>query len=135
MATIGVGIATVGLLATSAQAVRTVNPVRASCIQSAVNKRETAGITAYDTYHTTVRNALGTRQTALKDAWGKTTISDRKKAVNNAWKTFRNSRLESRKTFKASQKSAWDTFKDEQRDCNTASLPEDNAGQKEDGLI
>jgi hypothetical protein len=132
---LSVGALALGSFVTVAQAKKTVSPAKATCIQTAVLKRETAGITAFDAYTTSLRNVLGTRQEALKNAWGKTVLTERRSAIKSAWKNFRNSRLEIRKVYKAAQKSAWDTFKNEQRNCNVKGLQEDNAGQAEDNLI
>jgi hypothetical protein len=136
-ALIALGISALALssLVTVAQAKKTVSPVKATCIQTAVVKRETATIAAFDVYTTSLRNVLGTKQEALKNAWGKTVVAERRSGLKDAWKNFRNSRLEIRKTYKAAQKSAWDLFKNEQKNCNVHGLQEDNAGQAEDNLI
>lgn len=132
---LGISTLALGLFVASAQAKKTVSPEKASCIQSAVVRRETATIAAFDTYTTSLRNIMGTKEEALKNAWGKTVVKERRAALKSAWKSFREARLEYRKTYKAAQKSAWDTFKNEQKDCGVAGLQEDNAGQAEENLI
>ena len=132
---LGISALALGLLVTGAQAKKVVSPAKASCVQSAVAKRETATIAAFDLHTTQMRNILGTKKEALNSAWGKTEVAQRRTAIKSAVKSFRSSRIEVRKTFKASQKSAWDLFKDEQKDCGTAGLQEDSAGQTEENLI
>ncbi|MDO8512383.1 MAG: hypothetical protein Q7S57_03860 [bacterium] len=132
---LGISALALGLFVTGAQAKKTVSPAKASCVQSAVAKRETATIAAFDLYTTQMRNVLGTKKEALQSAWGKTVLAERRAALNSAVKNFKNSRLEIRKTYKTTQKASWDLFKDEQKNCGTAGLQEDNAGQAEENLI
>jgi len=132
---LGISALALGLFVTGAQAKKVVSPAKASCVQSAVAKRETATIAAFDLYTTQMRNVLGTKKEALNSAWGKTEIAQRRTAINSAVKSFRSSRIEIRKTYKAAQKAAWNLFKDEQKNCGTAGLQEDNAGQTEENLI
>lgn len=132
---LGISALAMGLFVTGAQAKKAVSPAKASCVQTAVVKRETATIAAFDLYSTQMRNILGTKKEALNAAWGKTDLAQRRAAINSAVKSFRGSRVEVRKTYKASQKAAWDLFKNEQRNCGATGLQEDNAGQAEENQI
>lgn len=132
------GAMAIGSLSSATQswaAVKAVSSAKATCIQHAVARRETSLIAAFDAYHKDLRNSMGTRKEALKNAWGKTILKERRDALKLAWKNFRNDRVNLRKTYRDSQKSAWNIFKDEQRDCKTTTLQEDNAGQAEDNNI
>ena len=132
---LGISALALGLFVTGAQAKKVVSPAKASCVQTAVAKRETATIAAFDLYTTQMRNILGTKKEALNTAWGKTELAQRRTAINSAVKSFRSSRIEVRKTYKASQKAAWDLFKNEQKNCGATGLQEDNVGQSEENQI
>lgn len=89
----------------------------ASCMQTAVEKRDIALIAAWDKYSAAIKSALETRKTALKSAWAVVDRTDRKKAIQDAWKNFKDERKEAREAFKNERKSAWQQFKKERKSC------------------
>ena len=60
-----------------------------ACAQAAVDKRESAVISAFDKKSSAVRGALEQRKTDLKAAWAKENLKERIKARLEAWKKFR----------------------------------------------
>jgi hypothetical protein len=99
-----------------------------TCIQNAVEKRETAVIAAYEKRVAAIKTALEQRKTALKEAWTKPTLRERVQALNRAWKNFRDARWLAQKTYNAEIRSAWQTFNTEKRACHvTESTGESSA--------
>lgn len=93
---------------------KTVNVV---CIQAAIDKRDTAVTSAYDTLHTSIVAALNTRKEALKNAWTKTDRIERRTALKNAWAIYHTSRRSAQQAWRASRRSAWQTFRTEAKSC------------------
>ena len=98
--------------------------VDTACMITAVEKRDNAVITAWDTFSTTYKTALETRRDALKTAWADTNRNTRKASIRNAWKAFRNSKKSAWRTRKASIRSAWRQFKSERQTCGATAADE-----------
>ncbi len=92
------------------------------CMQTAVDKRDTAVINALVTYTNAWRTSLEIRRTELKAAWGLQIQSERSRAINAAWKKFREARKEQRRTFREERKNAWRQFKTEAKACKVQNL-------------
>lgn len=88
-----------------------------TCMQTAVETRDTAIIAAFDTYTTTVKAALTARKDALKAAWAVTNKKDRRTAIMTAWSTYKKALQDARAALKASKKTAWDAFKAASKVC------------------
>jgi hypothetical protein len=88
-----------------------------TCVQNAIDKRETAIIAALDTYHTAIITALNTRKTSLKAAWALTDRKARREAVATAWKQFRTDSNKLIRTLSAAKKSAWKQFATDRKAC------------------
>ena len=99
--------------------------VNVSCIQAAVEKRDTALVSAVGTFSTSIQSALTTRRDALKAAWAQTDRTARKNALQTAWNSYKKSTRSSKEILKSSRKSAWDTYKTEAKSCNAT---EDGTG-------
>ncbi len=91
-----------------------VDPV---CMQNAIEKRDTAIITAFDTYHGSVRAALIARKDALKAAWAITDKDGRGDALLSAWKTWYKAVRDARKAFRDARKSVWHNFEIDRKAC------------------
>ena len=91
------------------------------CMQTAVEKREGAFITAFDAYYATTRSAMITRKDALKNAWGITDKTQRQTAIKTAGKNFATSEKAARKTRRDADKTAAKTFKTEAELCEVQS--------------
>jgi hypothetical protein len=88
-----------------------------ACIQAAVEKRETAIISATDTLSVSVKASLEKRKAALISAWGMSNAKERKTARNAAWATFRSEQKTARSAHLSAVKSAWTTWKTEASAC------------------
>jgi len=102
-----------------------------SCMVTAVDKREDAIISAWDTYAANYKAALETRQTALLAAWTDTNKATRRAAVRNAWRNFRKSRRATWRTRRSAILSAWRQFKTDRIACGAQSADESGT-QSED---
>jgi hypothetical protein len=105
-----------------------------SCIQSAIDTRDTAIIAAIDAYASAVKAALSTRKDALKAAWALSTRKDRRAALAAAWKNYNNAVRTARKDFKTARNSAWSQFNKDRRSCN-ANESEPGGGQGADATL
>jgi uncharacterized protein (DUF305 family) len=103
-----------------------------SCIQPAVDKREVAIDTAFDTYYNTMETALAARRTALKSAWAITDSQERATAVRTAWQTFQDSRKAAQKIFRDARTAAWKTYNTDRKTCGLSSSLEERIGRGND---
>ncbi len=97
-----------------------------ACIQSAVDKRDTAIIAAVDAYHDAIKSALQTRLAALKTAWAITSRTDRRTALKNAWSAFTASQKLAAKNLKTAKKNAWTQFSTDRKACGKSAAADDN---------
>ena len=63
--------------------------VNLTCMQTAVDTREDAIISAHTAYNTAIMSGLTARKNALHDAWGLTDGTARKTAIKSAWSTWK----------------------------------------------
>jgi len=87
------------------------------CVQTAVDKRETAVAAGFTTYAAAVTAAQAQRKTDLHAAWAMTDATARKDAIKAAWKTFTGSVKTARKALKTGNKAAWSTYKTDRKAC------------------
>jgi len=106
--------------------------VNVPCIQDAIEKRDTAIISAVNTFSSSAVTALETRKTELKAAWEKTNVSERRLALRDAWKKYKKSVTDARKQLRAAKKAAWHTFKTESALCKGTA---DSTGASADNTI
>jgi hypothetical protein len=105
-----------------------------TCMQTAVNTRESAVGAAYTKHATHITNALTARKNALNSAWGMSDKTARNTAIKSAWKTYRDSKMSSRKDMNSARKSAWTEFKKTAKtDCKEV-VPKDE-GEKSDSDV
>lgn len=110
--------------------------VDATCMQTAVDTREDAIISAWDAYATTMKTGLSTRKTALHDAWGLTDLKAQRTAIAAAWKAWKTTSVGAHKELKADRKGAWDAFKKTVKDsCKIATPKEEALGKDASGSI
>lgn len=91
-----------------------------ACIQSALDKRENAIITAHNTYSGSITNALTARKDTLKTAWAKPTRQERRVARDAAWKTFKESHRSAHEGLRSTRKTAWNTFDVDMKACGVS---------------
>ena len=96
----------------------TAKTIDTACVQSAIDKRDTAVIAAFDVFHTTVVSALQTRRDALKAAWGMADKAQRNAASKAAWSAYSTSLKAARKALVQSRHAAWNQFRTDRKTCN-----------------
>ena len=105
------------LLMAGTVSAETTADVDTNCIKTAIEKRDSAVISAFDSYAAKIKTALQIRKEALKSAWDLTVKKDRNNAVKTAWKNFKDSRVNTQKEFKTAKLNAWKTFKTDRKTC------------------
>ncbi|HSX24931.1 MAG TPA: hypothetical protein VLG69_03120 [Candidatus Andersenbacteria bacterium] len=108
--------------------------VDTACVGTAIDKRETALGGGVSTFGSAVNSAYQTRQSALKDAWSKSTVKDRREAVQAAWKAFNQSVRSARTAWKATQKTAWQSFRSDVKSCGVTSDADTGSQEQEMSL-
>lgn len=107
--------------------------VDTACAQTAVEARDTAIISAFDTYSIAMKTALEARKVAVKDAWSKTTPSERSTARRTANQTYNTASKTAHKALNTSRKSIWNTHKADMKKCG-AGAGIDQMGEISGGL-
>ncbi len=88
-----------------------------TCMQNAVEKRETSIISAVDTFNGSISKIHSVRKTALVDAWKIEDKTARNEARKSAWTTYRTDAKSAHSTMKSSRQTAWNTFKADRIAC------------------
>ena len=114
--------------ATSTKERGNIKTLDVACIQSALDKRESAVIAAFDKKTSAVKTALDQRKTDLKAAWALSGLKDRIKARLVAWKNFKKADVNSRMTYRKEVKSAWAQYKTDKKACNVKESDEESQG-------
>lgn len=91
-----------------------------TCMQTAVETRDTAIIAAFDTYSAAVKSTLTARKTALKAAWAIADRKERRTAIMTAWKDYKTAIKDAKSALKTAKKTAWDAFKAASKVCKPA---------------
>lgn len=97
-----------------------------TCMQSAVDKRDTALIGVMNTYNTAITTALATRRDSLKVAWVLSDKDARLNGLKTAWNAFRNSHRQALMTKRVSRQSTWKQFRNDGRGCNPRGIAGNN---------
>ena len=105
------------------------------CMQSAVDKRDNALVSAVDKYFTSVKAALAARRDALKAAWALTDAKASRKARNDAWDLYRKSVKTARRLLAQDKSAAWKQFKTDSKTCHANGEDNDNGGEGADSQI
>lgn len=111
------------------------NTVNVACIQSAIDTRDNALVSALGSYSSSATSALNTRKDALKAAWALTAAKDRRAAIKSAWKTYRSSVSTIRSDFRKAKKSAWTSFYSARKACGPQHAVEDSTTQSVDNEL
>ncbi len=102
-----------------------------TCMQTAIDTREAALISAFGDFKTSMDEALSDRKTALHDAWGISVRADRNKAIKTAWSDWRSDKKEAYAELKSDRKTAWATFSKTAKSTCKETLPKDEALEKD----
>lgn len=99
-----------------------------ACVQTAVEKRENAIISAFDTQSSVVKTALSARKDALKAAWAITDQKERHVAIKKAWSDFTVTAKKAKTQLRKDRDSAWETFRQDIKACKaTNAVSEESA--------
>jgi len=107
--------------------------VDSACMQNAVEKRDSAVISAVDAYAAAVKAALQTRKDSLKAAWAITDKTQRNAALKAAWAAFNGTWKNARQALNGQKKAAWSAFKADAKTCKQPGA--DASGEKGDGNL
>ncbi len=111
---------------------KTATTVNLACMQTAVGKRDTAIISAFDTFYSAAKQALEVRKSAIVSAWGIADKAQRKTALSAAWKTYKDTGKTARQTLNKSRKDAWQNFYTDRKACGTSGASEDQGTESMD---
>lgn len=100
------------------------------CVQSAIDVREGAAITAFSAQSDAVKSALEARRVALVNVYSIENKKDREAARKTAWDTFRTSLRVANKTKAGSQKATWEKFRTDVRACGGSVSAEASLNEK-----
>ncbi|MEM2988111.1 MAG: peptidoglycan-binding domain-containing protein [Candidatus Bathyarchaeia archaeon] len=90
------------------------------CMKAAVEKRENALLTAWDTYPTKIKTARETRKTELLAAWSIQDPKERHNAIKSAWEKYRQSLKAAKNEWGQNKKAAWEQFYQEAKNCKAS---------------
>jgi hypothetical protein len=103
-----------------------------SCVQTAVQERETAIIESWTGFSSSTLAALTVRKNALVEAWKLTDAKERASALKDLWKNWKESSKKAHTTLRADRKAAWAEFKQTMKtECRVTSLPKEDAEPKD----
>ena len=105
--------------------------VNLTCMQTAIDTREAALISAFGDFKTSMDEALSDRKAALHDAWGISNRVDRNKAIKTAWSDWRKAKKEAYSELKSDRKATWTTFASTAKNTCKETLPKDEALEKD----
>ena len=106
-----------------------------SCMQTAIDTRDTAIIAGLDTYYSAAKTALQTRQAALKAAWAQADQKTRREATKAAWDTYTKSVKTARMTMKTAHKAAWTKFEADRKVCSPKAAGDDRGSLGTDNQL
>lgn len=93
-----------------------------ACMKTAVGKRETALLSAWDTYAGKIKTARETRKTDLLAAWSIQDPSQRHQAIKSAWEKYRQSLKTARTEWNQSRRTIWIQFVQESKNCRASAV-------------
>jgi hypothetical protein len=117
--------------ATHAATAKVKKTVDKTCIQTAVGVREEAIIEAFETYYTSLTEALTDRKTALNEAWGMEEGGNRKAAIKDVWTDWKSDKKAAHAELKSDKKAAWEKFKSTVKTSCKVTLPKDEELEKD----
>jgi len=91
-----------------------------TCIQNAIEKRDSAIITTHTVFSTSITSALTTRKDALKLSWAKPTREERSSSRKATYDAFKTAQKSTHETLRNVRKSSWSTFDTEMKACGVS---------------
>lgn len=101
--------------------------VDATCMQGVIKTREAALAAGWSTLNTSITSALSARAVALDSAWAKTDVTERNKAVKDAWSAWKKAHRDAFAKMRTARREAWDTFKKTARETCKTNVPQEEA--------
>ncbi len=95
-------------------------PELTQCTFAALDKKDTAEVTAHEAFDAGAKTALSTRKTAITAALALTDATARKDAVKKAQEDFKASIKTLNQTMRTAQRATQQTFKTERKACAPA---------------
>ncbi len=106
--------------------------VNLSCVQTAVEERETAVSASWGEFSTSITVALTARKTALVEAWQLTNGKERATALKDLMKNWKDASKGAHEALKTDRKASWAEFKQTMKtECKVTSLPKEDAEMKD----
>lgn len=93
------------------------SPTVISCMQDAVEKRDTSIITSMTTFSTSMTDTLTKRKEAIKTSWTLDPQETRDLARKVAWDNYKTDAVNAKQTLKASRAKAWEQFRADRKTC------------------
>jgi|GEM_PF-5413569 len=109
--------------------------VNMTCIQTAIDKRDSAILDAFDLYHDEIVAVIKVRTVALTEAWSLSDRKARKEALKIAWYEYKTNHMKAVNTWRTTKRSAWNLFYSGRRLCGPAALTEDTTSHSIDSQI
>jgi len=98
--------------------------VNRSCMQEAINTRESSIMQAFDAHAVAIKAAMEKRQTAFATVWSGTAVSN-PGSYRQIWSQWKRDAAAARKTLQERRKAAWQTFRDTAVQSCKATLPKE----------
>lgn len=109
--------------------------IDAVCMQTAVEKRDSAIIAAVDANAAAQKSALTVRKDALKAAWAITDRKARRTALRQAWNAFTKASRDARRTLRSADHAVWKQFYTDRKACGSAGASEDPGTEGHDAQL
>lgn len=87
------------------------------CVQAAISTRETALLSAFDSFSVSTKSALTARKDGLLNAWAKTDSKERRQARKDVSESYRSAMKKTHEALKSSKKTIWSSFNTEVKKC------------------
>ncbi|MFH1837949.1 MAG: hypothetical protein ABH808_00400 [Candidatus Kuenenbacteria bacterium] len=95
------------------------------CVKIAVEKRETAIITAVDAYTASIKKSFETRKNALSVAWDIAKIKERNIAIKSAFVQHKKAKRDALRIYKKARLITWQKFTKARISCKALPTGED----------
>ncbi|MEO6564239.1 MAG: hypothetical protein ABIN99_14550 [Nitrosospira sp.] len=110
-------------------------PIDVSCIQSIIDIRDSSLANMVGSWASSVKDALETRRSSLKDSWAITDYKERRFAQRKAWSDYGKILRGANDEKKKIRARIWKTFDNDRRKCEGAYSPEMKTGSTYDANL
>lgn len=99
------------------QANQKLTPEFISCMQNAVEKRDTSISVGFSEFSQKIIKSLEVRKESIKSSWALESMDDRDNARKLAWEEYKKIVTEAKQDLKNNRNKSWDLFKIEKKSC------------------